>query len=103
MPPKIPRVTVCLLGITAIVTGLQFFSPGIIACLQRTPGVFSAGQWWRLITPIFINPESWRQITFNFLSIAIVGTIVEKLFGGCRWLILYFVGGLVGELAGFAW
>jgi len=103
MPSKIPKVTLFILLLTAITTGLQFFFPHLVGALERTPGALAAGQWWRLITPVLINPEGWRQIIFNFLGIAIAGTIVERLFGGVRWLILYFVGGLVGEIAGVAW
>jgi len=100
---SIPKATVSVLLLTALGTGMGFVSPSIADTLQRTPGALSAGQWWRLITPIFINPEGWRQIAFNFLGIAVVGAIVERILGSRRWLILYFVGGLVGELAGFAW
>jgi len=100
---KIPKVTFLIFLVTVIITGLQFFFPALIPVLERTPEALAARQWWRLITPVFINPEGWRQITFNFLGIAIAGTMVERLFGGRRWLILYFVGGFVGEIAGFAW
>lgn len=100
---KIPKVTFLIFLLTAIITGLQFFFPSLTAVLERTPEALAARQWWRLITPVFINPEGWRQIIFNFLGIAIAGTMVERLFGAGRWLILYFVGGFVGEIAGIAW
>lgn len=100
---KIPKVTFLVFLLTAIITGLQFFFPNLRAVLERTPEALAARQWWRLITPVLINPEGWRQIIFNFLGIAIAGTMVERLFGGRRWLILYVVGGFVGEIAGIAW
>jgi rhomboid protease GluP len=28
---------------------------------------------------------------------------VERIFGGRRWLVLYFAAGVTGEIAGFAW
>jgi rhomboid protease GluP len=43
------------------------------------------------------------QIAFNFTCIAIVGSIVELLFGRKDWLILYFIAGFVGEICGDAW
>jgi membrane associated rhomboid family serine protease len=100
---KIPKVTFLIFLLTAIITGLQFFFPNLRAVLERTPEALAARQWWRLITPVLINPEGWRQIIFNFLGIAIAGTMVERLFGGRRWLILYVIGGFVGEIAGIAW
>jgi len=29
--------------------------------------------------------------------------LVERLFGACRWLGIYFACGVIGELAGYAW
>ncbi len=103
MVQKIPKAALTVLFITGIMTGLQFFFPILIVALERTPGMLASGQWWRLITPILINPEGWLQITFNFLGIAIIGTIVERLFGSRRWLVLYLVGAVVGELSGMVW
>ena len=76
---RIPKVTFLIFLLTAIITGLQFFFPNLTAVLERTPEALAARQWWRLITPVFINPEGWRQIIFNFLGIAIAGTMVERL------------------------
>lgn len=103
MVQRIPKATLTVLVITGIVTGLQFYFPVLIVALQRTPGMLASGQWWRLLTPILINPEGWLQIAFNFPGIAIVGFLVERMFGSARWLILYMTGAVVGELAGMAW
>ena len=40
---------------------------------------------------------------FDFSALAIIGVIVERIFGGRRWLVLYFAAGVTGELAGLAW
>ena len=47
--------------------------------------------------------EAGSQIAFNFTAIAIVGTIVERIFGTGRWVILYFVAGIIGQIAGLYW
>src|SRR6266498_2052436 len=98
-----PVATASVLLLTAVITGLQFRFPEVLSALRRTPWALSSGEWWRLITPLFVHPDGWSQITFDFIGIAIVGTVVERIFGARRWLILYFSAGLVGEVAGFAW
>src|SRR5215471_15439390 len=103
MARKIPKATLTVLFITEIMTGLAFFFPVLVVALERTPGMLSSGQWWRLITPILINPEGWLQIIVNLLGIALVGAMVERLFGSGRWLILYLTGAIVGELTGMVW
>jgi rhomboid protease GluP len=98
-----PKATIAVLLITGIVTVFEFRFPVLIVALERTPGMLASGQWWRLITSILINPEGWSQIVFNLSGIAIVGFLVERMFGSARWLILYLTGALVGELAGRVW
>ena len=101
-PP--PVATIIVLSITALLTAWhQVFDPRVLEALRRNPEALSAGQWWRVLSPIFVQAEGWPQIAFNFTSIPIVGVIVERIFGSRRWLLLYFLPGLVGEAAGYAW
>ncbi len=98
-----PIATVVVLAGTAIVTGLQLIYPEVLNALRRNPSALSAGEWWRLITPIFVQADGWPQIMFNFTGIALVGPVVERIYGSRRWLVLYFVPALAGEIAGYAW
>jgi rhomboid protease GluP len=100
---RFPVATVSVFLITAIVTALQFAFPGMLEALRRDGAAFAQHEWWRLITPLFVNAEGWRQIAFVFPAMLIVGVLVERLFGNWRWLVLYFGGGIAGELAGYAW
>jgi membrane associated rhomboid family serine protease len=86
----LPLATLMILILTAITTSLQFFYPEIINMLSRNPNALLAGEWWRPISPIFINPEGWNQIVFNFSALIFLGVIVEKFYGSFRWLIFYF-------------
>jgi membrane associated rhomboid family serine protease len=60
-------------------------------------------EWWRFITPVFINPEGWLQIAFNAIGLLLLGTIVERRFAAARWVAIYFLSAIVGEIAGYAW
>ena len=103
MKQRIPVATLTLLAITGLITGLQFVFPEILTALRRNPEALRAGEWWRMITPLFVHAEGWRQIAFNFTAIAFVGTIVERIYRSRLWLLFYFAGGLTGEIAGYAW
>jgi rhomboid protease GluP len=98
-----PVATISVLLATAIMTGLQFRFPQLLIALRRTPGEISTHQYWRLITALFVHNGGWRQISFNFVAIAIVGVIVEKIYGSRLWLTLYFVCGVIGQIAGLYW
>ena len=99
----VPIATIFLLIITAIITSLQFFYPEIISYFGRNPQIFTSDEYWRLITPIFIHPEGWAQIFFDFYILAILGYFTEKFYGSFRLLILYFTAGFIGEIAGYFW
>jgi membrane associated rhomboid family serine protease len=99
---QLPVATITIIVITAIVTTLQIFYPELLPALDRNLDALRAGQWWRLITPRFVQPDIWPQ--YILLAIlALVGPPVERRFGSWRWLALWLVGGLTGELVSFAW
>jgi rhomboid protease GluP len=100
---KFPLATVVLLSITGTLTGLQFVFLPLLTSLRRVPNELTEHQYWRLLTSLFVHNGGLKQIAFNFIAIVIVGTIVERIFGTGRWLILYFAGGFIGQIAGLYW
>lgn len=56
------------------------------------------GQWWRLITACFIH-FGIAHIGMNMYSLYQVGRPVEALFGRAKYLLIYAVAGLGGDLA----
>lgn len=94
--------TYSIAGVTAVVTALQFLWPAVIPALQRDTAALSAGQWWRLITPLLIQPYGVLQAAFNGLFIAILLPISERLYGRGLW-ILYLASGIVGQAVNYEW
>jgi rhomboid protease GluP len=59
------------------------------------------GQYWRLITPIFLHGGSIHLLV-NAYSLYAVGPEVEKMYGSLKFIIIYFVAGILGNVASFA-
>lgn len=59
------------------------------------------GQYWRFFTPMFLHADI-VHLAVNCYSIYIIGAQVEKIFGRGRFLAIYFVAGLIGSAASFA-
>ncbi|WP_079509747.1 rhomboid family intramembrane serine protease [Mesobacillus jeotgali] len=58
------------------------------------------GEWWRFFTPIFIH-IGLLHLFMNTLALYYLGTMVERLYGNFRFLIIYIVAGFSGVLASF--
>lgn len=54
-----------------------------------------AGEWHRLLAPHFIH-SGVPHILFNMYALYIFGRLVEGMVGTRRFLVVYFVGGIVG-------
>lgn len=59
------------------------------------------GEWWRLITPIFVH-IGFMHILFNSLALYYIGINLEQIIGHWRFIVIYMISGVVGNLASFA-
>lgn len=57
----------------------------------------AAGQYWRLITPMFIH-IGFAHLLFNSLTLYYLGTMVEQLAGHLKFLVIYLLAGVMGNL-----
>ncbi|GAB4523044.1 MAG: hypothetical protein Fur0018_05520 [Anaerolineales bacterium] len=55
------------------------------------------GQWWRLVTPIFLH-GSILHIGFNMYALYVIGPVLERFWGWRRFLGLYFLAGVAGNV-----
>lgn len=100
---KIPYVTYTILAITILVFILQnasvyFFQTDYpIAFGAKINAAISAGQYWRLITPIFLH-GSLMHIAFNMYALYIIGRGIEMYYGHFEYVLLYFLSGIGGTL-----
>ncbi len=59
------------------------------------------GQWWRLITPIFLH-LNFTHILFNGITLYFLGIQIERWLGHWRYLLLFMISGVVGNSTSFA-
>lgn len=58
------------------------------------------GQWWRLVTPVFLH-IGFTHILLNMLTLYFVGMQLEAAFGHWRYLVIFLVAGVGGNVASF--
>ncbi len=94
-------LTLSVLGATTVSTILGLLADDVTRTLIRDPAL-GDGEWWRLLSPILVNPEGWHQVLFNLAALLVFGTAAERVFGRVRWVLLYLGGALAGELFSYA-
>ena len=75
--------------ITAIVPTLRIF-------LWLLPAGFLS-QPWTILTSMFVHGTFWH-IFANMLTLYFFGTYLSRLVGNSKFLIVYFVGGILGNI-----
>lgn len=58
------------------------------------------GEWWRLVTPIFLH-IGFLHLLMNTFALYYLGSAVEKMFGRLRFVLVYLFSGITGSLASF--
>ncbi|EKO15536.1 rhomboid family intramembrane serine protease [Leptospira kirschneri] len=94
-----------LIFLIMIFSGVHFFYPDGPSLLEWGANrriETLAGQWWRLLTNVFVH-ASFPHLFFNGFGLIISAIFVEPILGRIRFLILYIFSGLCGSLASIVW
>lgn len=99
-----PVATVVLIAINIIIFLMETVAGGSTNTnvalkfgAQYNPYI-DRGQWWRLITSMFLH-FGIMHLVCNMYSLYSLGSSAEYMLGSTRFLIIYFVSGLCGNLS----
>ena len=59
-----------------------------------------AGQWWRLITPIFLH-GNWEHLFANSLTLVLFGMPMERIYGARKYFLIYMLAGIAGNVSSY--
>ena len=99
---KLPLYSILVIGVTVIVSGLQFLYPEVLGWFQRTPGAVRAGELWRLVTALFIQPNGIGQCLANEFLMIVFLPSSERLHGR-HILTIYLASGIAGQIVNHLW
>lgn len=60
--------------------------------------LIAEGEWWRLFTPMFLH-AGMSHLLFNMFSLFVFGPELEKIAGKARFLTVYLLAGVFGNIA----
>lgn len=68
---------------------------------KYNPAILMDGEWWRVVTSMFLH-IGFIHLVMNMLAVYYLGSLVERIYGSWRFIIIYFLAGIGGGLASFA-
>jgi rhomboid protease GluP len=105
-----PFVTYALIAINILVFALislistksgKSYSEYLAPFGAKVNTLILQGEYWRFITPMFLHNDI-VHVGVNCYSLYIVGSLIERLFGHVKFTFVYFVSGILGCIASFA-
>src|SRR5215472_11443627 len=75
-------------------------SPVLLDFGSRSVALIARGQWWRLVTPIFIH-LGVIHLLFNNIALFQTGPLVEESLGSQKFIFVYLACGIVGNIGSF--
>ena len=106
LPDRKPLVTYSLMVINVVLYLLQILTDNLVgfdvpaAMGVKANELILSGQYWRLVTPMFLH-GSILHLGFNMYALYILGRRVERFFGSFRFLGLYLIAGIAGNMFSF--
>ena len=111
MLKKLNTITYKLIALNIIcflLQGVELFLPFLrfLPFSSGTGGIYypavAAGQWWRIITAMFLH-GGVAHLASNMLALFALGSMAEQMLGGWRYITCYFIAGITGNVFTAFW
>ena len=103
LAPQRARATLTVGVVIGLSAMLQLFFPWLLLVLERNATLIASGEWWRLVTALFVQDGGIAGSIFNLVSLLLIGRVAEHMWGARRWLVVFIVGGILSEIVALAW
>ncbi len=102
MRKRRPVATYSIAALIAAMFALQAYvgfdsPPGLLRMGALSPARVAQGEWWRLITCTFLH-GGFMHVGINVYVLLILGIFLERIIGSVRFVVLYFISGVLGSL-----
>lgn len=96
-----PFLSYAILALNVIVYLADVSMGGQLTMLgMKDNTAIMAGEWWRLVTPMFLH-AGVAHLGVNSFSLYIIGPQVERSYGYWKFAVLYLLAGVAGAEASF--
>ncbi|MFH7902911.1 MAG: rhomboid family intramembrane serine protease [Candidatus Aenigmatarchaeota archaeon] len=92
------KYTLILLALIFISFIFQILIKGYTQFLALIPSKVLKGEFYRIVTSIFLHGDE-IHLFYNSFALLIFGSVLEKVIGSRRYLLVFFLSGIVGSIA----
>ena len=85
-----------IIAINLLMLVATFIFPGLTVFLGLVPAIFLSRPW-TIVTNLFIHSGLWHLFA-NMLTLYFFGGYLSRLIGDSKFLIVYFSGGILGNI-----
>ncbi len=85
-----------IIGVNILLFLATAISPGLVYLFGLQPAAF-LGRPWTIVTNMFIHSGFWH-VSANMFTLYFFGTYLSGLVGDRRFLLVYFSGGILGNI-----
>lgn len=86
----------CLVAVPSLVQVAA--APALLEWGQRESSAIAGGQWWRLVTAIFLQDGGWAGTAFNLAILAVTLVLVGAVWRGLPAVLVFLVGGVLANV-----
>jgi membrane associated rhomboid family serine protease len=101
--PTRPTMTATVVAITTAVSVAALINTKVMGAMTTDLGKLRGGQWWRLLSPVMVQPSGWAQLAFNMTGLAVVGAALERHVSRPAWIVCFLTGGIGSVAVLSAW
>lgn len=94
-PVRRSLMTAVPIGVIAAMSTLALAMSAVMDALTRDRDAVQAGQWWRTMTPILLQPSGFAALVFLLVGLAALTPPLVARFGGRRVVAGMVIAGLV--------
>ncbi|MEM5820181.1 MAG: rhomboid family intramembrane serine protease [Candidatus Aenigmatarchaeota archaeon] len=92
------KYTLILLALIFISFIFQILIKGYTQFLALIPSKVLRGEFYRIVTSIFLHGDE-IHLFYNSFALLIFGSVLEKVIGSRRYLLVFFLSGIIGSIA----
>lgn len=100
---RFPKLTAAFCIVLGICYTLQLFYPQLLIHLRRDTTLILSGEYWRMITALFVQDGGTIGAIYNIFALLLIGGLAEQYLKKSTWVIIFFAGGILSNCIALLW